>query len=517
MSFPDIVVSVPGDTAPVGGAKYNAFKNACIALAPQEIALGITPVNPQVPFLNAVRYGVDMTGATDSTAAMTIAHSMGLPICYPAGTVKFSNISMTDGGIIGAGRGATSFITTDVTSDDCITVTGTNASPTFRDFNISPSGTRSGGYAITLAGNGSNMVLGAMMYRVLFTGFVNCVNHKQAYECSFIACQFQTFTGIGLNVDNQAHGDYGDSAVIDCMFGATSTATSIYQVASGGLRILSSKFIGGNIHYQLNLGGSTNTSDLFINNCSFEQCVYASIVLGRQSGATATFNNINIAGNQFVAPNGASYYIYSNNGSQWLANSNLISITDNLMGGAAASAIYLDWINYGPVSLVNNNINGVGTPTGPGIYLGANFVNALTTKVGLNSIQGYATPIVANAALQSPGNFADNEVTATLATSQNNYAPTGFSDGTMGMFLTAASGGSTITGLAAPTNRGSVQVTLFNMSANSITLSHQSGSSSAANQFNCPGATNYVIPAYGIAVLYYSGYASGNQQKWFVK
>ena len=45
---------------------------------------------PYIPFLNAVAYGVDNTGATDVTAKMTALHATGKRIFYPNGTYLFN-------------------------------------------------------------------------------------------------------------------------------------------------------------------------------------------------------------------------------------------------------------------------------------------------------------------------------------------------------------------------------------------------------------------------------------------
>jgi hypothetical protein len=96
-----------------------------------------------------------------------------------------------------------------------------------------------------------------------------------------------------------------------------------------------------------------------------------------------------------------------------------------------------------------------------------------------------------------------SSVTATLAASQNNYSPSGYVGGTTNaMYLAAASGGSTITGLAAATAGWVVFV--FNTSTTDIiTFANLSGSSSSANQFNCPQQTSALLaPTTGLYLVY---------------
>ena len=127
-----------------------------------ETAASITAsqLNLSYPFLDARRYKIDMTGATDSTTAMTLAHSMGLVVNYPSGKVKFSTVSMPWGGIHGAGSSETVFNSTDLTTANLITVTVTGFPPNsveyltatgvkFEGFSIYTSaGTKTAGYVI---------------------------------------------------------------------------------------------------------------------------------------------------------------------------------------------------------------------------------------------------------------------------------------------------------------------------------------------------------------------------------
>jgi hypothetical protein len=76
----------------------------------------------------------------------------------------------------------------------------------------------------------------------------------------------------------------------------------------------------------------------------------------------------------------------------------------------------------------------------------------------------------------------NSSVSATPATSQNNYAPTGYTAGTTNLLILTPSANITITGLAAPSKNWSVLI--YNASPTyTITFANQSGSSSAANQF----------------------------------
>ncbi len=94
-------------------------------------------------------------------------------------------------------------------------------------------------------------------------------------------------------------------------------------------------------------------------------------------------------------------------------------------------------------------------------------------------------------------------VSATLASSQNNYSPTGYVGGTTNrLILTAASGGSTMTGLVGATDGWAVFV--YNASStDSIVFLNLSGLSLAANQFACSqGLAQSLPPLTGANILY---------------
>lgn len=94
---------------------------------------------------------------------------------------------------------------------------------------------------------------------------------------------------------------------------------------------------------------------------------------------------------------------------------------------------------------------------------------------------------------------------ANLTASQNNWTPTGGS-AVRTIRLTANSGLS-ITGLSISQTAGR-KVRLLNIGSNAITLAHESGSSSAANRFVCPGLTNLSLLAGAGVELWYDGTSS---------
>jgi hypothetical protein len=96
------------------------------------------------------------------------------------------------------------------------------------------------------------------------------------------------------------------------------------------------------------------------------------------------------------------------------------------------------------------------------------------------------------------------KVSATLAATQNNYSPTGFSALISRALFTAASGGSTITGLNSTGFADGQLLVIRNPSAtDSITFTNLDSNSTAANQFRLQNSGSVLLPPYGGAFAMY--------------
>ena len=125
-------------------------------------------------------------------------------------------------------------------------------------------------------------------------------------------------------------------------------------------------------------------------------------------------------------------------------------------------------------------------------HMGAD--NVLEVVGGVLQVNGSAvagTPLLATS------------VSATLSTSHNNYAPTGYVAGTTNRLrLTAAAGGSSLTGLGAAGDGFSLLV-CNESSTDIITFAHLSSSSLAANRFACANAVDADLMPLACAMLVY--------------
>lgn len=91
-------------------------------------------------------------------------------------------------------------------------------------------------------------------------------------------------------------------------------------------------------------------------------------------------------------------------------------------------------------------------------------------------------------------------VSATLASSQNDYAPTGYVGGTTNRLLLTSTV-STITGLGAATDGFALDI--VNVGGGVITFKHNSSSSTAANRFFTPNSSDATLPNNGVVTLKY--------------
>jgi hypothetical protein len=96
-------------------------------------------------------------------------------------------------------------------------------------------------------------------------------------------------------------------------------------------------------------------------------------------------------------------------------------------------------------------------------------------------------------------------VSATVATTVNNFSPAGYVAGTTNrLILTAASGGSTISGLVGAVDGW--QVRIYNPSTtDTLTFLNLSGLSTSTNQFQCAnGQSQGIGPTSGALIEYVS-------------
>jgi hypothetical protein len=286
------------------------------------VATSASAATQQLSPVYATSYGVTCNGTTDDTAAMQAAHNTGRVVIYPAGTCKFSTLTIASGGIVGEGVGAfpgqpggTFLLTTDKGSGNTISYVAdysTGSSGVFRNFALFPSSgaaQKSGGSGLYISGNvgGDTRVLhGALVDGVWITYFPTALTMANAADWTVANNHFVYYSVAGLVVSNAIAPDQGDSSVYgNTFYNATAapygaSGTGILQNNSGGLKITSNKFNGGAYGYQLNL--LAQTSDVLISNNSFENISTAAITFTNNTNTASKavrFTNEKITGNEF--------------------------------------------------------------------------------------------------------------------------------------------------------------------------------------------------------------------------
>lgn len=255
-------------------------------------------------------FGAVGDGVADDTAAMNLAHATGKVIYYPSGTYKFSTLStITSGGIIGDGRGYTTLSSTDTTTANLITFTGSATSPVFQDFGLFAP--MSGNLPVKPSGAG--IVLDAVSGEIGYSYFKNvtiafiptCVQFVEASYWKVDCCEFLGYSVAGLDINNTNNADSGDSVITGSLFNTPgSTGCSIIHRASGGLKVIGNKMLGGNVGYSMQFSGTSNTGVLLFVGNSVENMTSQCMTFVRSSGSY-NFSNVVITGNEFaVGPTG---------------------------------------------------------------------------------------------------------------------------------------------------------------------------------------------------------------------
>jgi len=184
--------------------------------------------------------------------------------------------------------------------------------------------------------------------------------------------------------------------------------------------------------------------------------------------------------------------------------------------GLAASTDMVEWnLNFGrnvtvlAGSATYYRVIQITAPTLIGTAPGTTFDNVSTVYIagaptaGANMTFGFtAAALRVNAGLTSLGGAMayTGVITDTIAATQNNYNPTGFSDAyQVRLNLT---GNQTITGFLAPTEARSIVVTNID-TVDTLTLANASGSSAAANQILTGTGADITVPPNATATLVY--------------
>jgi hypothetical protein len=133
----------------------------------------------------------------------------------------------------------------------------------------------------------------------------------------------------------------------------------------------------------------------------------------------------------------------------------------------------------------------------------------LEAGTGISIVDGGAGGAITISASSSGMIIVYNlKLTVTPGASENNYDPVGWNAGLNinRLQVNVPGGGSTWTGLAASGAVDGQVVMFINDSATDLlTLAHESGLSTAANRFRCPGAGDFILVPYQAVMTVYDG------------
>lgn len=329
------------------------------------------------------QFGATGNGVSSDSAAIAAALALGETVYAPPGVYNIGTATFTGsgGGIIGAGQGATTFVSTDTSSAYIFSYSAANntipgyATLTFKDFTLSCASGKTTGGGITIT-SPSGEDDGHLFSGVTISNAPTSIQFVKSALWSVQNCNFENYTVAGLDIANSNNPDSGDSVVMGCQFYSVKSGSPIGIIhrSSGGLKVTSNKFNGGYAGFVTQLNASASTSDTLLIGNSIENMTNYGIYFSRTSGS-ATISHIIIEGNQIAI--GEAYGVAFDNSGAWIdmiIAGNSIGVGTGLGGNAIA-------LNSGTqFSIYGNNL--IGTSTGAAINIAAACSNG---KIGVNS------------------------------------------------------------------------------------------------------------------------------------
>jgi hypothetical protein len=432
--------------------------------------------------VNVLDFGADLSGTTDSTAAMSAAHATGRLVYYPSGTYLFTKLStpIISGGIIGDGPTSTVLHSTDTSSDPLMVFNAlwqnnllqeNNNALVFRDFAVQATTSKTSGSCIEVTApivggvQQENQI--TVFENVTFRIFATGIHFKSASFWKVLNCNFIEYKQTGIRVENIYNADSGDGAITNCLFETNPDGignAGILQHSSGGLRITGNKFLGASYGYKMEWDGAAS-SNLQICNNSFELMDTFAVVLSRTSGS-GTFKLINITGNNFAL---GGFFIGTDSNT-WLSKLTVTGNIFELWAGYASNLAAIGLNNVDNFIISGNTFVGAGATS-----VGVSCVNPTNGQIGLNNYFAITTPVDQSGAVNVPVALTEQYGSTTTAstgwtaygslyqstlTSVTFAAPYSIAPDPNNIQLTAGDGSGTVSGIV-----GTVTTTGFTFRA----------------------------------------------------
>lgn len=320
--------------------------------------------------VSVLDFGADPTGVSDSTSAMQNAHNTGKLIYYPAGSYKFTSITMSTGGIVGDGPDQTVLTPSGTTGNVIVCSSAPNSiGPVFQNFQIQPLNTMTSGTLLTIKCSDTTQVTSyAYVNNVAFLqNYFAGLLMQNSIQYSVSNCRFLNYSDAGFTSEDLANADAGDATIYGCIFNCARTSgnrNGLVWKSGGGLRIENNKFLGGQNGIFGLISYNTAAADLFIVGNSIENMAYAGIYLARAGGYTGQLGGVYIHGNNIAND---IYNIFSSN-----AGYTGINISGNTFYSYLNNSVQVGLDGFDNSIITGNVFNAAGGLTGVnGIAIGS--------------------------------------------------------------------------------------------------------------------------------------------------
>ena len=370
-------------------------------IAPESKVVTLQPVNESVSVKD---YGAVGDGVTDDTAAIqaAITANYGKKLYFPGGFYLVTALTVADKiSFYGDGPEET-IIMWASTSAQVITVA--SAQPVhFTDIGFTGVVSAVSGHVISLAHSAGGTNYFSTFVRCNFTYGYDQIKTVSAAAWLIFGCYFNSYVHRGVTVASANVPDAGDSRITNNTFAnAIAGSVAIYQVSSGGLKVIGNKFNGSGAYaYQMQLASAVSTSILLFEDNSVENQTTAAMKFDSDGGG-AVFSQVLIKDNQFALE---PLIIDMSSATSFLS---IVSITGNTLTLNAAGTYGVNMANVNKYLIASNQFTGSGgTPTG--INLAASCSNG---QLGPNNFTAITTPIVDASGTQAKVYFNDTQVKA---------------------------------------------------------------------------------------------------------
>jgi hypothetical protein len=395
---------------------YNAIPAAYVTFTQQ--GTGAVPTNlgkrGQQEQIYVEDYGVDCTGATDSTADLTAAVDAALSgliqlrVCQAPGGIKVhptAPIAITGAfSMQGAGGFASMFNNTSLTTG-LFTITTNTATYWFDVGYEQTGGTPTAGAFIT-DNNAPNENAYSQFRGIVCNGVAYCLDLERASHWTIADGIEQSCFQDCLVIQNTNNQDSGDSTVINTQFlefqggVCATTGTGVLQEGSGGTKWIGDKWSCGNVGYNLSLNGTVNSgTENFVGNSSENQNS-AAFVFQTNAAAASQWHAVTFSGDEIETNDGGNGILITGSGgaaSNWIGQIAITGLTGTVasLGGGSGGAMINAQVGE-DIAVSGSTVNNNGSGTGHFFFVGASTFSGCSAVAANNITRGFGASAYSN-------------------------------------------------------------------------------------------------------------------------